>query len=323
MRWLGIAGVCLVAGLSGFAGSSACTLPLRISCGDGFVDFEAGEECDPADPGSWQDACEGTSRPLGRAFCDPVTCELDVSIVACAVCGDGVADTIEEIGEECDGSDFAGQGCDGGVGALRCTSQCTLDRSACKACGNLQRDEGEECDFSVRIDDEIATDGLSCADLVSPYSDLPYSSGTYRSCDETCRWARIDCGYCGNDRIDRDRYLDLAGQVPAPDEVCDGDRIPSALFGDDETCEAVSEHLRSNLVCADDCSGLEPPEGPAPQCCVRAGAPCPDANSELQGYRCCWEFQHPDRVAAGESACDQQIAGTSVGLPVCRPVGGA
>ena len=54
----------------------ACTLPLtvEIACGDGFVDEDAGEECDPVVRESYIDACALTSRPDGEARCDEELC---------------------------------------------------------------------------------------------------------------------------------------------------------------------------------------------------------------------------------------------------------
>ncbi len=62
------------------------------------------------------------------------------------VCGNGIL----EAGEQCDGSDFGTASCGdyGGIGALGCTSACTIDSSSCvgSACNlNGVCDAGEDC----------------------------------------------------------------------------------------------------------------------------------------------------------------------------------
>lgn len=334
-RLVGIATVCLVGALGSTMATSACVLPLRISCGDGWVDREAGEECDPADPRSFEDACAETSRPLGRAFCDPVTCELDVSIVACAVCGDGIADRI--VDEDCDGNDFAGQACDSGHGQLQCTAECEIDEIACERCGNGGVDAGEECDpkdpGTDLLEDPPACAGDEATAPLPTPAGKPYASGEYVSCDPTtCFWNRTACTYCGDGIVDAPLPVDWAGHV-ASAEVCDGDAIPEAALDDDDLdmCAAISADLRPNVVCDARCGGVEEPppldgELEANDCCIRAHAPCPTPGSALAeaGYRCCYEYAHPEAIAAGEDACGVRVQRGEDGEPelhaLCRPV---
>src|SRR5690606_7905103 len=81
--------------------ASGCIIELerRIACGDGYVDVEAGEACDPADPAkAYLNACAANGYSLGEAACDPQSCQIITNLAQCAVCGDGKA----EQGEDCD-----------------------------------------------------------------------------------------------------------------------------------------------------------------------------------------------------------------------------
>src|SRR5688572_22131081 len=146
-RGFGIATACLFGMLGAAAVNSACTLQLDISiaCGDGYVDLEAGEECDPDDPDrAFESACGDIGRPQGTAQCDAATCEIENSFQICAFCGDGMIDGEEQ----CEGSNLNGQVCPGDAGTLQC-KDCKYDYSACQTCGDGDDDDvGEECDPS-------------------------------------------------------------------------------------------------------------------------------------------------------------------------------
>jgi len=131
----------------GLASACVLDLPHRIACGDGYVDVEAGEDCDPEAP---QDEWSGCGEWASRS-CDPVECR-------CLGCGNGEI----ELDEECDvgpsggavaerlcaGSELGAEdpqpalrpGPDGEPYAsgtsTRCNADCTYDRSACSYCGN-------------------------------------------------------------------------------------------------------------------------------------------------------------------------------------------
>ncbi|MGB1017195.1 MAG: hypothetical protein ACPG4T_23865, partial [Nannocystaceae bacterium] len=178
---------------------SGCLLELdhEVACGDGYVDSLAGESCDPGVPSSYENACEGTSRPLGIGGCDPNTCQIINSAAQCATCGDGVVDG----DEQCDSDNVQGQACLAG-GTLRCVN-CMIDKTGCNKCGNGDDDPGEECDYRKPNIEELAAE-ISCLGLPSPYIGIPYGGGGTTRCNSECRWDRNTCSYCGNNIINYD-----------------------------------------------------------------------------------------------------------------------
>ncbi len=117
---------------------------------------------------------------------------------AISTCGNG----IRERGEECDGEDFGLRTCltELGLsqGTLRCTDDCTVDRSGCYECGNGVLEGPEDCDG-------IAMGGEDCFTVVGK------ESGEL-SCNQDCTFDTSDCHTCGD------------GLVEGPEE-CDGDDL--------------------------------------------------------------------------------------------------
>lgn len=287
----------------------ACTLALdqSIACGDGFVDTEAGEQCDPGDPSSYVNACVGTNRPDGVAACDPIMCTIINDLEQCAVCGDGRVD--ESLGEECDGDELNGRTCPGGVGILQCNTSCRFDESECKSCGNGKLDPEEECDPNL---DDLTTGKPNCTDLLSPMGpSQPYTSGTPGTCRDDCQWERTGCGYCGNGKVDREVALDFEGTLNIA-EWCDGNDFHAETLNDQlsgTACSQANSNLRPIVECADNCLDFIPLDLP---CCVKTGALCPDEGSPLH---CCFEIDNPNST---DSPCEVVFDTSNNIIDACR-----
>lgn len=297
-RALGVV-VALVVGAS-----PACLLQLGtdVSCGDGHVDARAGEQCDPGDLSSYVDGCRATSRPDGIAACDPDTCQLINTRAQCGDCGDGFID--EELGEQCDGDALNGEKCPTGDDAMQCTSECQFDYSRCPLCGNGDIDGDEECDMGIEgASNKLGSGPRSCAGetdfeaLRHPASNLPYTSGTITSCvAATCKWDRVNCGFCGNGTLDKGFSIE---GTAIPDEWCDGGEFDLSKIAElQDGCDGDFE--RANVGCEDNCRGFVDRSEFGPLCCLTHGAPCAPESAPT---RCCAEY---------EGTVDDDICYTSI-----------
>lgn len=273
--------------------ANACLIDLdhRKACGDGYVDLAAGEECDPEDEDSFEDACRDI-RPAGVGACDPIECTIIDTIEQCAKCGDGILDF--DAGEECEANAIPTP-CPT-EGPVSCTQDCKIDFSACDKCGNGDVDAGEECDPAaaggIAIPRPCAGgDGLPALEA-PPGSN--YTSGSVIRCLADCTFDRTDCGFCGNGTQDEPQPTAISTlQViqMSRAEKCDGtdfdDEARAAAFPEcqDEDVEAVG-----NVDCGDDCQEFIPRDG-EPSCCLPKGADCP---ADGTFPRCCHEYTQPD-----------------------------
>lgn len=239
-----------------------CVLEFRpaLSCGDGYVDARAGEECEPGVESSWEGACDGKGgTPSGPEICDPVTCTLDQE--HCELCGNGIRDP----GEECDGAVPEEVVCD--LGAAKCTARCKLDRSECEACGDEKLDAHEECEWSLSGDFKTP---IACTSLPTVSGTVKYGGGAVTYCKQDCKWDRKPCSFCGNGRLD-------SGEIQGPNnepvtverEVCDSDKVDLAALHElcAKPCGGIYD-AQCFFVC-DDCIGLRlAPRGDDPGCCI-------------------------------------------------------
>lgn len=162
-----------------------------LTCGNGVVDVDMGEECDCAvAPRPDQPYCLAVS---GTGYCDSRTCEVPAPKVAACIdrvdgreceypgvvtgvcrngecvdvsCGNGITDT--EVGEQCD--EGSNNSDDGGT----CSNLCTLH------CGNGTKDTFEQCDGAPPPEE-------FCTDYGFDFGTL----GCLESCDA------VDTRFCG------------------------------------------------------------------------------------------------------------------------------
>ena len=319
-RKLGLAGL---AGLA-LACASACLLDLEheVACGDGHTDVLSGEECDPGDPASFEDACTAKGFTAGLARCDPATCQIVADAESCAVCGDAVISP----GEQCDGDSLGNQRCPSGENRVTCDlDMCRLSFDACPSCGNgeLEPELGEECDWNYHPGEG---DVSACSDLepIGAIQHKGYVQGqvTHSNCTDTCQFSRNSCSFCGDGILD-DSYLDHGPQgKPALQgaEQCDGAAIDSDFLSDSckQICGMSNLELRCDFECVDKCGAITiPSDAEEARCCVPGGASC-----DLD-IPCCFKLDHPEEVGDGDG-CGAVVVETENGPPVyslrCRSI---
>ena len=275
--------VALAAGLLAAGLSLGCLLDLPSVCGDGVVDLESGEQCDPA----------ASNDPL----CDPVSCTL----VVAPSCGNG---KIDAQGEQCDLSDFGNKTCPSGNGYLSCTDDCKLDESTCDQCGDGQVDSevGEECD--PKADYMGFKQPQACAELTT-YPNKPYTSGQTTQClPDKCVWYRGPCGFCGDNKADDPQILDI--NFPdrlSPRESCDGKDVQL-----EDLTSYCQDRGCPNSICAvkclDTCDGFV--EEAEARCCQPAGSDCPSPGQDP----CCSAYDNGlDNLYAPEACVTKSFPG--------------
>jgi hypothetical protein len=290
-----------------------------MACGDGYVDRNAGEECDPKDPArEFESACEGTNRPDGIAACDPDDCTIINTPDQCASCGDLEIDP--GAGEVCDGTVPTGVLCVNGADKVTCTDDCQLDYDSCPTCGNGKVDPPlEECDPFEAAGDITQT--IYCSEVPSPYP-KPFSYGVIVSCLGECRYDRTNCSFCGDGEIDGPTTPRSAprkeGDPRMLAEKCDGDAAEAGALTAycRKRCtgtEVGSLVLDCNFECAENCLAFEDVPDEELDCCVPPAETCPPDGSD---YKCCWELV-PENADSGDLPCIPHWVGNEM-FSVCR-----
>jgi cysteine-rich repeat protein len=284
-----MAGMGAMACLLLFCVASGCIAPpavLPSMCGDGFVNENAGEECDHEGTSATCDidctlaGCgDGMVNALAGEECDTEgsssTCDEDCTI---ARCGDGTVNSAA--GETCDdGNVLAGDGCNAdcrmhgvcGNGRLDtgevCDDRNTTGGDGCSAscqlesCGNGTLEPGEACDragaSTVTCDSDCTE--VACGDgVVNPMADEQCDdAGMSATCDHDCT-PRV----CGDSVANTaaGEECDTESNSATCDHDCTiarcGDGLTNTAAG--ETCDASGVDTTS---CDRDCTAPECGDG--------------------------------------------------------------
>jgi cysteine-rich repeat protein len=142
--------------MAGTGGAGGGPIPL---CGDGNVDYMAGEECDDG------------NLMAGDG------CSAACSIEAAATCGDGVLDLVND--EECDDGDTkAGDGC---------SPACQLEQVG-QACGNGMTQAPEVCDDANTINGDGCNPTCNLAGTTSLFAGSPNQPGNLDGVGQAARF---------------------------------------------------------------------------------------------------------------------------------------
>ncbi|MFH2009271.1 MAG: DUF4215 domain-containing protein [bacterium] len=176
---LGFAGGTLACDAGCEHDTSGCAAP--VVCGDGQIG--AGEDCDGTALGDA--SCQSLGWDSGALDC-AADCSYDTS--DCSGGGPVCGNDVQEVTEDCDGSDLGGQDCqDLGFtgGQLECDAQCDFDTGGCSSgpqCGNDTQEGTEQCDGPD-------LNGQGCVSR-------GYDGGTL-GCTGACTFDEAQCFDCG------------------------------------------------------------------------------------------------------------------------------
>jgi cysteine-rich repeat protein len=208
--------------------ASGCVMPpavLPSICGDGFVNENAGEECDD----------KGTS----------MTCDIDCTQ---AVCGDGMVNALA--GEECD-TEGSSAVCDEDCTIARCGDG-TVNDSAGESCDDGNAVSGDGCNADCRTNGFCGDGTLDTGEVCDDGN-----TTTGDGCSASCQLES-----CGNGTLEPGETCDDHG---TPTETCDsdctlaecGDGMLNLIAG--EQCD----HAGMSATCDPDCTLAECGDGVA------------------------------------------------------------
>jgi cysteine-rich repeat protein len=226
---------------------SDCTLPV---CGDGVVNAKAGEQCDTEGSSvSCDDDCtvafcgDGTVNPMAGELCDDGN---DVS-------GDGCNTDCHRYGICGDGMRDTGEACDDGdtAGGDGCSADCRLE-----SCGNGTLEPGETCDddgaSTATCDDDCTP--VTCGDgTINPIAgEQCDEAGMSATCDHDC--TPRACGD-GVANAVAGEECDTGGNSATCDDDCTIPRCGDGVINPaaDETCDASGVDTMS---CDRDCTAV-------------------------------------------------------------------
>lgn len=166
----------------------------RKFCGDGYIDFDSGEQCEYNDLGAMT-SCSSLGFSGGTISCNMTDCEswdtTHCTGGAGAYCGD---DTVNNAWEQCDGTALGQYRNCSQIGSytggtLGCTVNCTYDISQCiggtaSLCGNDVLEYGEDCEDA---NGRILGTYQACRDIPG------YLGGTLSCNAVTCTYDTSGC----------------------------------------------------------------------------------------------------------------------------------
>ncbi len=211
-----------------------CTIdlsPCALSCGDGVISTNHGEDCEGDNLNGRTCASQGFGA--GTLACN-AACTFDVSGCQVASCGNGQLQS--ELGEDCDGTELGEATCESagfpGGGTLACDFDCSFDTSGCRLdpCGNgvLQPELGEDCDGAELGGATCASRGRFGGGTLGCTSDCAFDTGacrdlevvtfydaTYHRDDVSTNRSEVSKFHLAVHEVTRELWIEIMGTDPS------------------------------------------------------------------------------------------------------------